>query len=459
LRPCSRGYHEARTSALPTLDENSHSRIKQTDTGLTKVILVLTPSPDERDLEEERANEMRSLLDTSGRTVVASCVQHLHKPIGGTYIGSGKVEEVKQLAEDHAAKGVVFDVRLSPRQQRNLEEELGLPVTDYDELILDIFARNARTKQAILAVELAQLEYSKSRLRRMWTHLDRQSHGGASGTGSGSLTGTGEKQIEMDRRQIRKRIQDLKGRLEEIGGRKDRAVAKRQDAFNVALVGYTNAGKSTLMNALTEAGVLAEDRLFATLDTRTARLVLDKHLNVVLSDTVGFIRNLPPTLIASFHATLAEVREADLLLHVVDASSAIMEEQIAAVEGVLTTIKADHVPVIMVFNKVDMVYSKTILLAFRRRYKQALSISALTGDGLPALKEAIKTIAMKRIGQVTVRFAVGDGALDSFVRARATVTKEAYDESHAALTVAADERLVQEFQAKAGLVVDLTPAP
>ncbi len=426
---------------------------KATQQATMPVVLVLTSAPEERELEDEREAEMRSLLDTAGRSAVATCSQHLQKPTPGTYIGSGKVGELKVLIADHQAQQVVFDTQLSPRQQRNLEEELGTTVLDYDELILDIFARNARTHQAILAVELAQLEYTKSRLKRMWTHLDRQTTGGSSGMGSGGLTGTGEKQIEMDRRQVRKRIQDLKGRLEDIEARKDRAVQKREEAFNIALVGYTNAGKSTLMNALTSAGVLAEDRLFATLDTRTARLPLDRFTNVVLSDTVGFIRNLPHTLIASFHATLAEVREADLLLHVVDSSSSIMEEQIDAVEGVLKTIAADQVPVIMVFNKVDQVYSKTILLAFRRRYKQAVTVSALKGDGLDQLREMIKTAVARRVKQVTVRFPVGDGALDSFVRSRVTVTAESYGEELTELTVEADERIVAELQAKSGIQV------
>jgi GTP-binding protein HflX len=426
---------------------------RPTSQATIPVVLVLTVPPDERELETEREAEMRSLLDTAGRSVVALCVQHLHKPVSGTYIGSGKVEELHELVEGHGAQQVVFDVQLSPRQQRNLEEEIACAVLDYDELILDIFARNARTSQAMLAVELAQSEYDKARLKRMWTHLDRQTVGGASGTGSGFKAGPGEKQIELDRRQVRKRIQDLKAKLKEIAGRKVRAVQSRTEAFNVALVGYTNAGKSTLMNALTKAGVLAEDRLFATLDTRTAQLFLDRFHNVVLSDTVGFIRNLPTTLIASFHATLAEVREADLLLHVVDASSSVMESQISTVEGVLETIGAEGVPTIMVFNKVDRCYSKTILLAYRRRYKQSVAISALTGEGLEHLKEMIKANIASRSRQVQVRFPLIDGALDAFVRSRAQVTAEAYEDDQAVLTIAADERLLAELKANPNLVV------
>jgi GTPase len=418
------------------------------------VVLMLTLHPDERDQEKEREAEMRSLLDTAGRSVVGTLVQHVQKPAPGTYIGTGKVEELKELAVTSGAQQVVFDVQLQPRQQRNLEEQVECAVLDYDELILDIFARNARTNQAMMAVELAQAEYDKARLKRMWTHLDRQTVGGSSGSGSGFKAGTGEKQIEMDRRQVRKRIQDLRGRLKEIAARKDRAVQTRSEAFNVALVGYTNAGKSTLMNALTNAEVLAQDRLFATLDTRTAQLYLDRHHNVVLSDTVGFIRKLPPTLIASFHATLAEVREADLLLHVVDSSSAVMEQQIAAVEEVLKTIKADEVPVVMVFNKMDKAYSKTILLAYRRRYKESVAISALTGAGLDQLKDLIRTHIDRRSRKVNVRFPVTDGALDAFVRSRAQVLEEKYDDDDAVLTIVADERLMAELAANPNLVLD-----
>ena len=412
------------------------------------VVLVLTPTPDERNYEKEREQEMHSLLDTAGRSVVGTVVQHLAKPVGGTCIGSGKITEVKDLVLSTGALQVVFDVGLSTRQLTNLEEGVGCEVVDYDALILDIFARNARTHQAKMAVELAHLEYNKSRLRRMWTHLDRQSVGGSSGSGSGfKAGGTGEKQIEMDRRQIKMRIQDLKAELEAIEGRKERAVQARADAVNICLVGYTNAGKSTLMNALTGAGVLAEDRLFATLDTRTAKLFLDRHHNVVLSDTVGFIRKLPPTLIASFHATLAEVREADLLLHVVDASCPIMEEQVAAVEAVLKAIDASAVPVIMVFNKADRCYSRTIMLSYRKRYKEAVTISALTGQGVDDLKALILKHIDQRATKVQVSFPLINGALDAFVRSRTRIIEENYDEHNAVLTIAADQRLLAELQA------------
>ena len=429
------------------------SVLKPTISKSIPVVLVIAGCAHERDMEADRTKEMVSLLDTAGRSVVATISQHLDKPVSGTYIGTGKVDEVKGLVDLHSAKEVVFDVQLSPRQQRNLEEATEVHVLDYDELILEIFAANARTHQAMLAVELAQMEYTKGRLRRMWTHLDRQTVGGNSGSGSGFLSGTGEKQIEMDRRQLRKRIQDLKGKLEEIAERSDRAVQTRSDAFNIALVGYTNAGKSTLMNALTKAGVLAENRLFATLDTRTARLHIEGHKNVVLSDTVGFIRNLPPTLIASFHATLSEVREADLLLHVVDSSSHVMEEQILAVETVLTTIGANAVPMVVVFNKADACPSKMVLTAFRRRYKESVAVSALTGEGLDLLRTAIDKVIKRTVKEVVIRYPATDGALDAHIRSRAAIRGEDFDGDQVVLTIAGDERLIGELRAHPNVVI------
>lgn len=444
---------------LPTVragiqcDHRMKAALKPTISATIPVVLVIAGCAHERELEGDRTQEMISLLDTAGRTVVATIAQHLAKPVSGTYIGSGKIDEVKALIAGHDAKEVVLDVQLSPRQQRNLEEELEVRVLDYDELILEIFAGNARTHQAMLAVELAKLEYTKGRLRRMWTHLDRQTVGGNSGSGSGFLSGTGEKQIEMDRRLLKKRIQDLKGKLEEIAARSDRTVQGRKEAFTIALVGYTNAGKSTLMNALTNAGVLAENRLFATLDTRTARLHLDAHKNVVLSDTVGFIRNLPPSLIASFHATLSEVREADLLLHVVDSASPVMEEQMQAVETVLKTIAADTIPVIVVFNKVDRCPSKTVLAAVRRRHKRSVAVSALNGEGLDQLRTSINEVIQKTVRKVKIRYPATDGALDAHIRARASIHSEDFDGDQVVLTIAGDDRLIGELTAHPGVTI------
>ena len=424
---------------------------KATTRATIPVVLVLTIPPKERELEDEREAEMKSLLDTAGRSVVATLTQHLQKPVGATYLGSGKIEELAALLKSSGADQAVFDTQLSPRQQRNLTKEVEGDVLDYNQIILDIFARNARTAQAMLAVELAQMVYNRSRLKRMWTHLDRLGGGGSGG--SSAVRGAGETQIEVDKRLVRDRIIELRERLETIEKRRERTVAARGDCFNIALVGYTNAGKSTLMNALTHAGVLAEDRLFATLDTRTAQVHLEGVPNAVLSDTVGFIRNLPPTLIASFHATLAEVREADLLLHVIDCASPSMDEQVASVEKVLDAIGAAKIPTIMVFNKIDRTYSKAILLAYRRRYADSVEISALSGDGLDQLKVMIAAQAAAQLTTLTVRFDAKDGALNAFLRSRARVTDESYDGETAQLTLAADVRLIDEIRAHPGLTI------
>lgn len=415
-------------------------------------VLVITTPTERKAEEEDRTAEMTSLLDTARRSVVGVVIQHCDKPIGATYIGTGKVEEVARMVADRGAEEIYFDCPLSPRQQGNVADVAKRPVYDYEWLILEIFAGNARTEEAKLAVELARTEYLKSHLRRMWTHLDRQRGGGGPG-GSGFLTGTGEKQIEEDRRLVRKRIQTLRDKLEHIAGRRERVVAGRTECFNVALVGYTNAGKSTLMNALTDAGVLAEDRLFATLDTRTSRLPLDRHHNAVISDTVGFIRDLPHGLIASFHATLSEVREADLLLHVVDSSSHAMEQQITAVEGVLSQIGADQVPAIVVFNKSDRAYSRTLIGSYKKRYRNAVAISALERTGIAELREAISQVIDRRLARLVIRFSAADGALSAFIRRRARIEEEQYEGEDAILTIVADEALQAELRDHPKLVV------
>ena len=281
--------------------------------------------------EDDPLAEIAGLATTAGTEIVGELIQRRQSMAAATAIGKGKVDELAMLVENHEADVVVFDNDLSPAQTRNLEKASKVKVIDRTELILDIFASNARTLESRLAVELAQLEYSLPRLKRMWTHLSRIKMGVG-------MRGPGEKQLEVDRRLVEKRISDLKKELEVILRRKERQVASRRDVMTVSLVGYTNAGKSTLMNALTEADVLAEDKLFATLDTRTRRWHLPNWGPILLSDTVGFIRNLPHRLIASFKATLEEARQADLLLHVADGSNPAVYQQIKAVYEVLKEI-------------------------------------------------------------------------------------------------------------------------
>lgn len=433
------------------MTESLHS----TEVAPIRVILVLTVPPAERHLEGERRAEMTALLDTAGCSVVGEICQHLARPISSTYIGSGKCEEARALAEEHEADEIVFDCELSPSQERNLERAIDCKVIDYTALILHIFARNAHSHQAQLAVELAQLEHNRSRLKRLWTHLDRMKAGM-------NMRGPGEKQLEVDRRLVDTRIADLKDKLADIERRKVRAIAGREDCFKICLVGYTNAGKSTLMNALTDAGVLAQDRLFATLDTRTARIEdIESRRQIVLSDTVGFIRKLPHGLIASFHATLAEALEADLLLHVVDASHPAMDEQASTVEQVLATIGADHIPTLLAFNKVDLGHSPTLLLAYQRRHKGSVACSALTGQGIEELREAIRREAHRSLTIISVRFPIGDGAMAAFLRRRVRVLDEQYDEQYALFRLECDERLRREIAAhpQAEILPDADPTP
>ena len=408
------------------------------------VVLVMTLPPEQRHLLNDRIEEMIGLLDTAGCDVVAQASQHLAKPITATYIGKGKIEEIAQLVEQHQADEIVFDCDLTPSQGRNIGKYIEVPVIDYSALILHIFAQNARTHQAKLAVELAQLEYHRSRLKRLWSHLDRIKAGT-------NMRGPGEKQLEVDKRLLNNRIRDLQDKLKQIEERKERAIESRGDCFKVCLVGYTNAGKSSLMNALTQANVLAQDRLFATLDTRTSKLDIDRKHEIVISDTVGFIRNLPHQLIASFHATLSEVVEADLLLHVVDASQPAMEEHIHAVEEVLESIGAKQVPSILVFNKIDREHSKTILMAFKRKYKGSVTTSAHEHIGIDQLCDQIKKELNKGIKLVEVRFPISDGSINAFIRKNCSILQEDYTDDEAIVVIEADEKLFSELQTNSNI--------
>jgi len=330
-------------------------------------------------------DELAGLAEAADVGVAARLVQRLARPVAATYIGSGKVEELAELARSVRADLVLADMDLSPAQARNLTRLLGVRVVDRSELIMDIFARRARTAQAQLQVELAQLQYALPRLRGQWSHLDRY-RGGGVGT-----RGPGEKQIETDRRLVQKRIQELKARLKVYEQRTQIAIAGRSQTRKVALAGYTNTGKSTLFNALTGADVLTANRLFATLDTRTRKWDIPDCPDVLLSDTVGFVRHLPHHLVASFHATLEEVIEADLILHVVDATDPDAAGQIRAVEEVMVSIGAGHVPVIMVLNKIDRLTDTMELQALLNTQSGALPVSARSGAGLAQLAARVSS--------------------------------------------------------------------
>ena len=392
-----------------------------------KTILVGVLLPDSAVSPDDPLDEIRGLAKTAGLVVAGSMLQKRQQVDIATYIGSGKVEELKELVQAHEADLVVFDNDLGPAQTRNLEKILGVKVIDRTEVILDIFATRARTHEAHLQVELAQLEYAMPRLKRMWTHLSR-SKGGI------GVRGPGEKQLEEDRRIVGHRIQDLKAKLSKVQARKEREVAGRADAPTVSLVGYTNAGKSTLMNALTDAGVLVEDKLFATLDTRTRRWRFRGGGHVLLSDTVGFIRNLPHTLVASFKATLEEARQADLLLHVVDASSPEAEQQIQAVKAVLEELElADH-PTILVLNKADRVPDRSFLDVLKAHHRDSVTISAAKGDGMIDLEQAVRASLYERALDAEVETGVANGRVLAYLAQHAQIHRQTY----------ADDRVVLE---------------
>ncbi len=335
---------------------------------------------------EESLQELRQLAETAGIEVVCETIQSRNAPNPTYFIGEGKVEELKPLIEELNADAIIFDEELSPAQNRNLERTLDVATIDRTGLILQVFAQRALTKEARLQVALAQLEYALPRLTRMWTHLSRLATGGG---GSRRLRGPGETQLEMDRRWVRRNIGRVRKALQAV--EKQRAVQRRNrsEKIKVSLVGYTNAGKSTLFNRLTGESVLAEDKLFATLDSTTRKVELPQKQQILLSDTVGFIKKLPHQLVAAFKATLEEVVEADLLLHVVDVSHPEAEAQIAAVNEVLDDLEATDIPMLMIFNKIDNLQTEDDLQILRSQYPDAHLISAHRGDGVETLMEAL----------------------------------------------------------------------
>ena len=386
-------------------------------------VLVGVLLPD-RQFDEPPLKELEGLATTAGVRVVGQLTQRRQTPVAATYLGKGKVDELTNLVAKAGADVVVFDNDLSPAQTRNLEKATAVKVLDRTELILDIFASRAQTHQARLAVELAQLEYAMPRLKRMWTHLSRQKKGVG-------LRGPGEKQLEEDRRLVEKRIRDLRRELQVIERRKHREVAARSELMTVSLVGYTNAGKSTLLNSLTGADVPAQDALFATLDTRTRRWQLPGWGPVLLSDTVGFIRDLPHHLIASFKATLEEARQANLLLHVADGGNAAVYDQIAAAYNVLEEIGIRQKDMLLVINKTDAMPGRARLEGLLGRYPNAVPISARTGDGLPQLATAVSDALSRSFLDVDIEMGVENGRLMAYLEAHGEVLSKKYHDARA----------------------------
>lgn len=372
----------------------------------------------------EHLDELARLVDTAGALVVGRLTQQVASPNSSTLLGEGKVEELRTLIEELGATLAIFDEELAPVQGANLERELKVRVMDRAELILDIFSTRARTAEAKLQVELAQLQYLLPRLTRMWTHLSRI-------RGGIGLRGPGETQLETDRRMIRQKIQHHRGKLRDVERHRETIRGGRQKLLHAALVGYTNAGKSSLLRALTgDHDIFVEDRLFATLDTLTREVDLGESVRIRVTDTVGFIRKLPHHLVASFRATLEEAREADILLHVIDASHAEWEEQMEVVDQVLGELELSDRPMLLVFNKTDQLESLTAFATrIKALYPQAIFATTMTTTGVDAVKAALRDLV--RAGRPTVRVVVpaADGKrLAEVYRAGEVLTREDTDE-------------------------------
>ena len=392
--------------------------MKRTESVASEAAILVGVLLGDRIRNEQPLEELAGLAFTAGANVVGRLTQRREVPDKTTYLGKGKVQELHDVAQRTKADVVIFDNDLSPAQTRNLEKATGIKVLDRSELILDIFASRAQTYEARLAVELAQLQYSLPRLKQMWNHLSRLKMGIG-------MRGPGEKQLEVDRRLVEKRIHDLSTELEEIHARKERQVAGRNDRMTVSLVGYTNAGKSTLLNALTGSSVLAENKLFATLDTRTRRWQLPGWGPVLLSDTVGFIRDLPHHLIASFKATLEEARQADLLLHVADASSPAAYDQITAVYTVLEELGIEAKDTLLLLNKVDQA-DRGQLESLKSRYPNAVPISARDGFGITRLGDAVSQALSRNFKDVDIETGVDNGRLMAYLSAHGEVMSKRY---------------------------------
>ncbi len=408
--------------------------LKRTDLSVRaeRAILLHTILHKDKNSEDSLA-ELMSLAKTAGAKVLDSVVQRRKKIDPSLYLGKGKVSELAELCKDKEIDVVICDDDLAPAQVNNLEKIIDTKVIDRSELILDVFAARAKTAQAKLQVELAQLEYTRPRLKRMWSHLSRIE--GGIGT-----RGPGEKQLEVDKRLVSKRVLALKKRLGQIEKRRKHQAKSRKEHTTVSLVGYTNAGKSTLMNRLTDAGVFVEDKLFATLDTKTSLCELGNGKKVILSDTVGFIKKLPHHLITSFEATLEEVRWADFLLHVVDASSPDVIEQVAAVNNVLKELDCEKKPIIMVLNKADVLKDSSIITFFRSKYDNIVTISALTGQDIEKLRREMVSFADMGSTEIKLECGVSNGKLLAYIYENSRVLNRTFINSSVHFHIVIEEK-------------------
>ena len=390
--------------------------------GTEKAILVAINTREiNKEIVEEHLTELEELAFTAGAETIVKIIQDKYTIDPAFYIGKGKAEEISALADSNNIDLIIFDDDLSPVQLRNLENLINRKIIDRSGLILDIFASRAKTKEAKTQVELAQLQYMLPRLTRAWTHLSKQ-YGGI------GTKGPGETQIETDRRIIRTRISHLKEKLNKIELQRETQSKGRKDFIRIALVGYTNAGKSTLFNLITKAGVLAEDKLFATLDSTTRSLDIGINQKLLLNDTVGFIRKLPPNLIASFKSTLNEVRDADIILHVIDLSHPYYEDHIKVVEQTLKDLNADKKNELKIFNKIDAVEDKNRIAFVRNKYRNSVIISAERGINIIKFKEKLTGIINETYIEEKIDLDLADSKTAAKIHSMAEVISTKYDD-------------------------------
>jgi GTP-binding protein HflX len=417
-----------------------------------QAVLVACLLPNHGNDPHDPLAELRALADTAGATVVDEVIQNRQRPDPATFMGSGKVQEVAQKVAGHGAKVVIFDNDLSPSQIGNVEKVVGCKVLDRSELILDIFAARAKAHEARLQVELAQLEYTYPRLRAMWTHLERIVGGTPVGIGT---RGPGEQQLELDRRLVQRKKSQLRRQIAHIQGRKRREVQTRnEDYFTVGVVGYTNAGKSTLFNFLTEpsggGGAYADDKLFATLSTRTRRWDMGGGDCVMLSDTVGFVRDLPHHLVASFRATLEEAVNSDLLLVVLDVADHRAEQQMQTVIETLEGIGASQQPRIVVLNKIDLLEHNAQVLLMQNKLADALPISAGTGEGIEQLRCRVHEAMRGRMRVLRVEVDMSNGKLIQFLESRMQILERQYEGSTATYTLRIGDHQLERLRSMGG---------
>jgi len=423
---------------------------EQLSVAREKAVLVACILPDITADPHDPLAELRALVDTAGAVVVDQIIQNRNKVEPATFIGSGKVKELAGMVKAHEAQVVIFDNDLSPSQLSNLEKEVECKVLDRSEIILDIFAARARTLEARIQVELAQLEYTYPRLRAMWSHLERIAGGAPTGIGT---RGPGEQQLEIDRRIVQRKKAQLKREITDIQSRKTREVESRNNEhFTVGLVGYTNAGKSTLFNTVTDARSYADDKLFATLSTRTRKWSLGGGDTVMLSDTVGFVRDLPHHLVASFKATLEEAIHADLLLVVLDVSHPRAEQQLKTVMHVLDEIGATEPQRLLVLNKVDQLEHNADLLVFQKQYPDAIAISAKTGRNIDQLIEQVRAAAHGQIQRMTLTLDISAGKAIHFIENRCEVHDRRYEGQTVDMDVTIGKRQLTQLRMMDALI-------